>query len=257
MHIYKPLISVITIVYNNVTSIEKTIISVCEQTFKDKEYIVIDGGSNDGTVEIIKKYSTFIDTWISEKDAGISDAFNKGILNSHGEWLIFMNSGDRFFDNNVLSDLVPMLKKHSEADGVYGQICLMNDKDQKFKIYGREKFSYKKLQVSNIIPHQALFLKRKYFESFGLFDLKYKKVMDYELYLRAKSSIQIVNVERIVAKVLAGGVSQQDFPQLIKEFKEISRLHTSVPHFYLDLYYFVKIIKFRIRSFIFKLKSSK
>ena len=103
----------------------------------------------------------------------------------------------------------------------------------------------------------ALFLKRKYFESFGLFDLKYKKVMDYELYLRAKSSIQIVNVERIVAKVLAGGVSQQDFPQLIKEFKEISRLHTSVPHFYLDLYYFVKIIKFRIRSFIFKLKSSK
>jgi glycosyltransferase involved in cell wall biosynthesis len=252
----KPLLSVITIVYNDVSNIEKTINSVLEQSFKDFEYIVIDGGSKDGTVDVIKKYKA-ITKWISERDAGISDAFNKGISISQGEWLIFMNSGDQFHDSNVLSDLLPLFKKHFQVDGIYGQVCVVNDNGKEFKIYGREIYSYKKLEISNIIPHQALFLKRNYFEKYGLFDLKYKKVMDYELYLRSKGAIQIVRIERIVAKVLAGGVSQQDFPKLIHEIKQIIKLHTLVSPLYLDVYYLIKIVKFRIRCFIFKLKSSK
>ena len=97
--------SIITINYNNKDGLEKTILSVINQTCQDFEYIIIDGGSTDGSVDVIKKYADRIDYWVSEPDKGIYNAMNKGIIKAKGEYLNFMNSGDCFYDNEVLSNV--------------------------------------------------------------------------------------------------------------------------------------------------------
>ena len=98
-----PIISVITVCYNVASTIEKTMLSVLNQTYKNLEYIIIDGNSTDGTVDIIKKYAERLTFWISEPDKGIYDAMNKGIVKATGKFLIFMNAGDQFLNEKVLS----------------------------------------------------------------------------------------------------------------------------------------------------------
>lgn len=115
-----PLISVITVCYNAVDVLEKTILSVINQTYPSIEYIIIDGGSKDGTVDIIKKYSEHISFWISEPDNGIYYAMNKGIECSKGEWINFMNAGDLFYNNSVLSDVFTK-SLQSKIKVVYGK----------------------------------------------------------------------------------------------------------------------------------------
>ncbi len=101
----QPKVSIVTVVYNDAKGLEKTIKSVINQTYKNVEFIIIDGGSTDGTVEIIKKYEDYIDYWVSEEDKGIYDAMNKGIKAATGTWINFMNAGDVFVDCEVLSSI--------------------------------------------------------------------------------------------------------------------------------------------------------
>jgi len=103
-----PLITIITVVYNAVSTIEKTILSVVNQTYDNVEYIIIDGGSTDGTIDIIKKYETQIANWISEPDKGIYDAMNKGINLANGEWINFMNAGDSFYENDTIEKFIEL-----------------------------------------------------------------------------------------------------------------------------------------------------
>ena len=100
------LISVVTVSYNAVSTIEQTILSVINQTYPNVEYIIIDGGSTDGTVDIIKKYADKIAYWVSEPDKGIYDAMNKGVVVATGEWINFMNAGDIFTDSDVIDKLL-------------------------------------------------------------------------------------------------------------------------------------------------------
>ena len=123
-----PKISIVTISYNIVSSIEKTILSVISQTYSNIEYIVIDGGSTDGTVDIIKKYSNKISYWVSERDKGIYDAMNKGIEAATGDWINFMNAGDLFFHNNVISEIIPFLDNN--VDIIYGDFEKLSDEDK-------------------------------------------------------------------------------------------------------------------------------
>ena len=114
--------SIITINYNNRDGLERTIQSVINQTCQDFEFIIIDGGSTDGSVDIIKKYVDRIDYWVSEQDKGIYNAMNKGILQAHGDYLNFMNSGDCFYDENVLS----LFEDRCDADVIYGNVLWGN-----------------------------------------------------------------------------------------------------------------------------------
>ena len=117
-HNHTPKITVVTVVFNDVKNLEKTMLSVLNQTYTNIEYIVIDGGSNDGTIEIIKKYTDRLGFWVSEKDKGMFDAMNKGASHATGEWIQILHSGDYLMSNTIIEELFS--KEHSNVDIVYG-----------------------------------------------------------------------------------------------------------------------------------------
>ena len=149
-----PLISIITVVYNCKDDLEMTIKSIIDQTYPNIEYIVIDGNSNDGTIDIIKKYQNKITYWISEPDEGIYDAMNKGIRQSTGDWINFMNAGDRFYDQNILSSLFIPAPKPS-TDIIYGDTEFIYT----FGKYIRKPASLTYLKESMIFCHQSSFVR--------------------------------------------------------------------------------------------------
>jgi glycosyltransferase involved in cell wall biosynthesis len=209
--------SVITIVFNDHKNIEQTIQSVLSQKkyFDDFEYIVVDGASQDGTFEIIQKYSKEIDRIISEKDRGISDAFNKGVKNSTGKWINFLNSGDTFFSEKTLFEVSKNLDE--KYDFIFGKMNFISEKNEIIRTM-EAKFDDRKFFRIFRVLHQSTFHNQKYFEEFGLFDEKFKYVMDLELLLR-KKSITYKYVEDVWANLLVGGVSQQDIKNVYEEVR--------------------------------------
>lgn len=172
--ISNPKLSIITINYNDKEGLQKTIDSVISQTSKDFEWIIIDGGSSDGSAELIKFYSEYFSYWVSEPDRGIYHAMNKGVKNANGEYLLFLNSGDYFFNEVVVEKTLSFFKMHVE-DFIVGDIILETGKKP-------EMTRYTKLLSDNIIyklsfsslPHQSSFIKKSLFEKYGFYreDLK-------------------------------------------------------------------------------------
>lgn len=170
----QPLISIITVTFNAEASIEQTILSVINQTFSNIEYIIVDGASKDGTIDIINKYRSKIDLFISEKDRGIYDAMNKGIDLSTGDWLLFMNSGDRLVNENVISDTFSQLFPDC-IDLIYSDWFLCDfliDKDTFFSV----KANYEK----GYLLHQSVIYKKKLHNEFGKYIVTDKLIIsDY------------------------------------------------------------------------------
>ena len=148
-----PTFTIVTIVYNDKVGIDKTIQSVINQTFLDFEYIIIDGASNDGTIDIIKNYKNDIDIFVSEPDKGIYDAMNKGIKLARGKWINFMNSGDVFFNNQVLENLNKL--NDNGYDAMYGSCKKVYDNGVE-KIVEPKKLE--KLTKGMVFSHQCLFV---------------------------------------------------------------------------------------------------
>ena len=217
-------LSIITIVKNGKDIIEKTIQSVVSQTCKDFEYIVIDGASDDGTYDVIKKYSDRITHLISEKDNGIGDAFNKGIKCASGDWILFLNAGDYFFENNVLQKMVPVLDRQDKTvDIVYGKVLYINSSNKVLKVAGNK--NYKKLIKWEMpFPHQATFQRRTLFDIYGLFDTSYKIAVDYEFMIRIPN-IKAVFVPVVVSNMLAGGVSMSNTTSALNESRRAHFCH--------------------------------
>ena len=170
-----PLISIITVVYNNKNGLFNTIKSITEQTYNNIEFIIIDGNSTDGTKSIIESFKNKINYWISEPDKGIYDAMNKGIKIATGEWVIFMNAGDLFYSKNVIHDVFK-IKNIQNYDVVYGDTI---------GVHNNEKIEYiKPLDLSlfwKYIPicHQSVFIKLKLHKE-NLYDLKYNVSSVYD-----------------------------------------------------------------------------
>lgn len=197
---FKPKFSIITIVKNDAANIAKTIKSVISQNYDDYEYIVIDGGSTDGTLEIIKKYDAFIYLWISESDRGISDAFNKGIVLSNGEYLQLLNSGDTFVDDDVLQLVsrfcdAPVVTGYAKHDASKVPDVLLKNSDI--------------LRIKSMISHQASFVRRDVYERVGLYNLNFKIRMDYEFWLRALSVFEFRFLEKYLVDFNAGASMEQ------------------------------------------------
>lgn len=175
----KVLISIVTVSYNAVLSIEQTIQSVINQTYPYIEYIIIDGGSKDGTVDIIKKYEDKIAYWVSEPDKGIYDAMNKGIRVSRGYWINFMNSGDRFFDFNVLDRLF-LEKNYTGVDIIYGDRI----SEYSFGSFYQMPKALSHLNTCFPIFHQSTFVRSEIMKKYE-FDLKYRISGDYAFFYKA------------------------------------------------------------------------
>lgn len=194
--------SIITINFNNSCGLRHTIESIINQTFKDYEFIIIDGGSNDGSVDIIKEYQDHISFWVSEKDNGIYHAMNKGVKVSHGEYLLFINSGDMLYDMNVLENILPYLKAdivHGIAENINSPVsplCLV-------KISNREE------PFSPTLHHQACLFRKELFNN-SLYDENYKIVSDWKFYIEQimihNCSFIFINVK--VALCEGGGISE-------------------------------------------------
>lgn len=199
-------LSVITVNLNNHAGLEKTIKSVVVQSFADFEYIVIDGGSTDGSVEVIKEYSSRVTYWVSEADRGIYNAMNKGIKEACGDYCLFLNSGDRFYDKDVLTkvfqtgfseDIVYGIQLR-ECDGnIIEDPCL----DLPYLTFGTLKKSH--------IPHQCTFIKRKLFESVGMYNEENRVVSDWEFIMLAlfKHDCSIRRIYLPITVYDTGGIS--------------------------------------------------
>lgn len=169
-----PLITVITISYNAVSVIEETIKSVINQDYQNVEYIIIDGGSTDGTVDIIKKYQNYLSYWVSEPDKGIYDAMNKGLRMAHGAYANFMNSGDCFYTKHSISDV---FKQKRVADVIYGDNVLQ------YK-WGEIILAPDKIErIMEYMPfgHQTTFVKTELLKKYG-FDCSFKIAADYNFF---------------------------------------------------------------------------
>ncbi len=209
-------ITIITVTYNAVSDIERTVKSVLSLEGNDIEYIIIDGGSTDGTVDVVKKYINQIAYFVSEADQGIYDAMNKGVKAATGEWVAFLNSGDTYYPHalDCLKDAKP------DEDIIYGDTTGtdIHGNRKKLEVYTPEYILYHIISC-----HQGIFARRRVFEKIGYFDCSYKICADYEWLLRAYlDGSKFRYVEGLVADYLGGGVSATNFELLYKEGQSIS-----------------------------------
>lgn len=233
-------VSIITINLNNKEGLEKTIKSVVSQTFSDYEFIVIDGASTDGSVDIIQLYKNSISFTLSEPDKGIYQAMNKGIKVAKGEYFYFLNSGDIFFNNNVLKNIF-------EANKVEKFICGnfyfdYKGKLQKFEIYKNRDWTFSLYDIfSDGLCHQAFFIKKEMFEKYGYYDENLRIASDFKLFFMAigmhQESVGYVDVDIVIYDTEGfssnvGGkailqekqiVAQQELSEQV--YKRINHLH--------------------------------
>ena len=201
-----PLISVITAVRNGREHIEQTIQSVASQDFRDFEHLIIDGGSTDGTVEIIQKHLNGIAYHVSESDKGISDAFNKGVLAASGSVILFLGSDDYLHDNSVLKRVASEMKNLKKPYFFYGNLNYVYE--DKVKPICRN-YNFRKFRRYDCLPHQAMFLDRFFFDKYGLFDLNYKYAMDYEHTARFIRDYQPEYIDVMISGMRRHGVSSR------------------------------------------------
>jgi glycosyltransferase involved in cell wall biosynthesis len=173
-----PLITVVTVVYNSIANLEKTICSVTEQDYSKIEYIVIDGGSTDGSIDIIQKHASNISVWISEKDNGIYDAMNKGVNMASGDWICFLNSGDVFVDSHIIGQVVAEINQSTaKKDIVYGNILV-----QKAGGLFKERIAKEPCNIHRMhFCHQSAFVRRELLQKFG-FDQRHPLSADLKFF---------------------------------------------------------------------------
>ena len=166
-----PVISVITVCFNSADYIKQCIESVINQDFDDYEYVIIDGGSTDGTVDIIENYKDKLSYWHSKQDRGLADAFNQGVSHSTGDWLFFLNSDDYLFDSNALSKLAQAGRAHTDCDVIFGQTMVVERELDPPPIGKRYGSSYRwwRFLLRDTIPHPAAITNRTYFAKVGKF----------------------------------------------------------------------------------------
>ena len=222
-----PLVTIITVVFNGEKHLEQTIQSVISQTYNNVEYIIIDGGSTDGTVDIIRKYEEVIDYWVNEPDAGISDAMNKGISLATGILINHLHAGDKFAADTTLSSVVSSYNSEGWR-WCFGNQLLRSPTDNAIVgCFCPPKFSQKLLHIVNTIPHPTVFSERALIEEVNGFDNNYKCAMDYHLWLRFTQLSKPKQFDYATAEFLLGGRSSDIKLALREEFrarKEVLRL---------------------------------
>lgn len=215
-------ISIITVCYNAVNSIEDTIQSVICQTFDNYEFIIIDGDSSDGTVDIIKQYKNHLSYLVSEPDNGIADAMNKGIRQASGEYLLFLHADDYLFSETSL------LKASQQLNAEYDIIAFSIKLKTVHGFYTKHSRNFSRLtNFKTNIWHQGVLCKRSLFNTLGGFDTDFNIAMDYDFFLRAYRAGAKMKTSTLILSIMRdGGISsRKDWPSLTNRFMDERNIH--------------------------------
>lgn len=204
----RPLVTVVTSVLNGGRTLEETIQSVLHQSYPNVEYIVVDGASTDGTLAILSRYSDSIDFWVSARDRGIYDAWNKGLAYARGNWIMFVGADDQLTPTAIESLVTAAANCQAETDFVCGKVELIR-RGQVVRIIGTS-WSWQKFRRYMSIAHSGGMHSAAYFERFGNFDASFSICGDYELLLRAGSKLKVVFVDSIITRMRMGGASNSN-----------------------------------------------
>jgi len=213
-------ISIITICFNSSKTIEKTFQSIKNQLYQNIEYIVVDGGSSDDTLKIIKNYNSCISNYISESDKGLYDAMNKGIALATGDIIGILNSDDVFSDVFVLENIAKF-HQENDIDASIGNITQFNESGKTVRKYSSKNWIPENLKIGFMPPHPSIFFKRKLFEKYGNYHLDFISGADYELIVRffIKHQVSWKYSGITTTAMLRGGISSSGY----KSYKLISR----------------------------------
>ena len=229
-------VSIITVCLNSQKTIRKTIKSVISQSYKNYEYIIIDGGSTDNTIKIINEYKKYISVFISEKDKGIYDAINKGIKKSTGSVVSILNSDDIFCDDKTTQKIISYFKSDLKLDCLIGNTLITKNNSKKvIRNYKANSFKKWMLYLGFSPPHPSTFVRKKIYKKFGLYNKKYKIAGDFEffvrIFLKKKISFKIINKNFVLMK--SGGRSSSSLKsnfissnEIVKSFKD-NNLYTN------------------------------
>ncbi|MGJ8684489.1 MAG: glycosyltransferase family 2 protein [Nonlabens sp.] len=214
-------ISILTINYNDVSGLERTIKSVQNQSIALKDHIIIDGGSNDGSKELIEKHKSCFSYWISEPDNGVYDAMNKGIEKANGDYLLFLNSGDHFKDDHSLSKLVAVIDETDPVELIYGNIEVVADRTWIKKYPAILHLDY---FIKDSLPHPATLIRKDCFNN-QLYDTSLDIVADWKFFLLGigKQSLKYRYVDEVISVFYYDGISSQQHAQISKERAKVIR----------------------------------
>ncbi|WP_278623018.1 glycosyltransferase family 2 protein [Parabacteroides gordonii] len=214
-----PVVSIITITYNASRWLERTILSILSQSYSNIEYIIIDGGSTDGTVDIIKQYASGISYWVSEPDKGIYDAMNKGLQKATGDYVWFINAGDSLYTSDTVQRVVSLVqKKKVLPDIIYGETSIIDEDGNsqgRRRLKAPDKLSWKSFRMGMLVCHQSFITKRTIVP---LYDLTYRYSSDFDWCIRCmKQAKSIYNTRMVLSNFLEGGVSTTQRKASLKE----------------------------------------
>jgi len=246
-------ISIITPTYNSAKTIKRTILSIIDQHYNNLEYIIIDGVSTDGTLEIVRSYQNEINTkFISEKDNGIYDAMNKGIKLATGNIIGILNSDDFYDDDKVLA-VVAEAFKDQKIEAVYGDIKYFSNDINQIKRYWRAGgYKESKLNYGWTIPHPTLFLRKNIYDKYGFFNTDFKIAGDYEFILRILKTYHINTkyIPKVFVRMYDGGISGRDFKQRMEGWNELKKAW-KINNFKVPTFFVFRRILFKFSQYLF------
>ena len=247
------LVSIITVVFNNVSYIRDAIQSVSSQNYPHKEHLVIDGGSTDGTVEVIKEYEDQISVFISEPDEGIYDSLNKGIMHASGTVIGILHSDDLFCDEQVVSEMITKMSD-TKSEFCFSDMVIMDDESGKVvRYYMANYFKKWMFRIGWMPPHPTCFINKSLFDEFGLYSTKYKIAGDFDFLVRIFYGREInwSYLDRITVRMRKGGVSNSGWKSKILIANEISHSLQSNQVWSLHIFqlarYFIRLIEMVVK----------
>lgn len=257
----KPSVSIISATKNADRFLKQSIESVYTQTYPNIEYIVIDGGSTDGTIKILKLFDKRLKTndkrskiklkWVSEKDRGIADAFNKGVGMAHGDFIYFLGADDVLKTPDVIGKMMEGVDPDKDMI-VCGRIERIKQGKKYESVYASSlRFFPLMLLYKMGLPHQGMFMNKKFFETYGLFDITLKYAMDYELLLRAYHNFpNVILKDVVVAGWREGGVGNKKLFEVLEEYHSI-RIKNRIAHpFMLKVIHEIVKARYRIAGYV-------
>jgi len=215
-------LSIISVVYNNAQYIEDCIKSVASQSYRNREHIVVDGGSTDGTLEVIKKHQEKISKWVSEPDDGLFFAMNKGISMATGDVIGFLHSDDYYANTNVIEKVADVFIIH-DVESLYGDLVYISKNGRRIIRYWKTGIYRKRMiKWGWMPPHPTFFIRKEIYEKYGCFNTSFRIAADYDLILRflEKQSITTYYIPEVLIKMRIGGDSNKSIKNMFRKSRE-------------------------------------